>query len=176
MIQSLNRYSKYRAAWLLLALTAFTLALVALYFQHVLLLNPCVLCIYQRCALCGIVTAGIIGAIAPTTPLRFAGLVIWLYSAWQGLQLALTHVDIQLHPSPFITCDFFVDFPAWLPLDKWLPSIFSANSDCALRQWCFLSLEMSQWMIVIFGAYLVIAVIILLAQCSMLRKLDLFSC
>ncbi|KYP97336.1 disulfide bond formation protein B, partial [Sodalis-like endosymbiont of Proechinophthirus fluctus] len=110
MMQSLNLYSKNRAAWLLLALTSFALELVALYFQHVLLLNPCVLCIYQRCALYGIVAAGLVGAVAPATPLRFAGLAIWLYSAWKGLRLAMKHTYIQLHPSPFVTCDFFVNF------------------------------------------------------------------
>ncbi|OIV45968.1 disulfide bond formation protein B [Sodalis sp. TME1] len=175
MMQSLNRCSKNRAAWLLLALTAFALELVALYFQHVLLLKLCVLCIYQRCALYGVVAAGLVGAIAPATPLRFAGLAIWLYSAWQGLLLAMKHTDIQLHPSPFVTCDFFVSFPAWLPLDKWLPSVFSASGDCAVRQWHFLSLEMPQWMIVIFGAYLAVAAIILLAQFFPPRKRDLFS-
>lgn len=175
MMRSLNRCSKHRAAWLLLALTAFALELVALYFQHVMRLNPCVMCIYQRCALYGVVAAGLVGAIAPATPLRFAGLAIWLYSAWEGLLLAMKHTDIQLHPSPFVTCDFFVSFPSWLPLDKWLPSVFSASGDCAVRQWHFLSLEMPQWMIVIFGAYLAVAVVILLAQCFPPRKRDLFS-
>lgn len=173
MMQSLNRYSKKRRAWLLLALTAFTLELVMLYLHHVMLLKPCVLCIYQRCALFGIVAAGLVGAIAPATPLCFAGLAIWLYSAWQGLLLAIKHTDIQLHPSPFVTCDFFVRFPAWFPLEKWLPSVFSASGDCAVRQWYFLSLEISQWMIVIFGAYLAIAVIILIAHFFHPRKSDI---
>lgn len=48
---------------MLLALTAFTLELVALWFQHVMLLRPCVMCIYERCALLGIMFAGLIGAI-----------------------------------------------------------------------------------------------------------------
>ncbi|KYP97337.1 disulfide bond formation protein B, partial [Sodalis-like endosymbiont of Proechinophthirus fluctus] len=39
----------------------------------------------------------------------------------------------------------------------------------------FLSLEMPQWMIVIFGACLVVAAIILLAQFFPPRKRDLFS-
>lgn len=175
MMQSLNRCSKNRAAWLLLALTAFVLDLVALYFQYVLLLKPCVLCIYQRCAIYGVVAAGLVGAIAPATPLRFTGLAIWLYSAWQGLLLAMKHTDIQLHPTSFVTCDFAVNFPTWLPLDKWLPSVFSASGDCAVRCWHFLSLEMPQWMIVIFGAYLSVAAIILLAQFFPPHKCDFFS-
>lgn len=163
MMQSLNHCSKNRSTWLLLSLTAFALELVALYFHHIILLRPCVLCIYQRCALFGVIAAGLVGAIAPATPLRFVGLAIWLYSAWQGLILSVKHTNIQLHPSPFVTCDFFVSFPTWFPLDKWLPSVFSASGDCAVRQWHCLSLEMPQWMMIIFGAYLVVAVIILIA-------------
>ncbi|SNC58734.1 disulfide bond formation protein DsbB [Sodalis endosymbiont of Henestaris halophilus] len=174
MMQSLNRFSQSRAAWLLLSLTAFILELIALYFQHVLMLNPCVLCIYQRCALYGVISAGLVGAIMPGTWLRFAGLTIWLYSSWQGLLLAMKHTDIQLHPSPFVTCDFCVNFPTWLPLDKWLPSMFSPTGDCALRQWHLLSLEMPQWMIIIFSAYLLVAAIILLAQYFPSRKRNLF--
>lgn len=176
MMQSLNRCSKNRVAWLLLALTAFMLELLDLYLQHLLLLNPCILCIYQRCALYGVVAAGLVGAVAPATPLRFAGLMIWLYSVWHGLLLAIKHTNIQFHPSPFVTCDFLVNFPAWLPLNKWLPSVFSASGDCTVRQWHFLSLEIPQWMIIIFSTYLAIAAIILVAQCFPSRKCDLFPC
>ncbi|HEY0209659.1 disulfide bond formation protein DsbB [Acerihabitans sp.] len=175
MLQFFNRCSRGRGAWVLLALTALALELVALYFQHVMLLKPCVLCIYQRCALFGILGAGIVGAVAPSTPLRYGALIIWLYSAWEGLMLAMKHTDIQLNPSPFVTCDFFVSFPSWLPLDKWLPAIFSATGDCAVRQWHFMSLEMPQWMIVIFGAYLLVGVLVLVAQPFRPKKRDLFN-
>ena len=65
MLQYLNQCSRGRGAWLLMALTAFILELVALWFQHVMLLQPCVMCIYERCALFGIMGAGLVGAIAP---------------------------------------------------------------------------------------------------------------
>ncbi len=57
------------------------LEMVALWFQHVMLLKPCVLCIYERCALFGVMGAGLVGAIAPKTPLRYVAMVIWIYSA-----------------------------------------------------------------------------------------------
>lgn len=65
MLKFLNQCSRGRGAWLLLALTAFALEMVALWFQHVMLLKPCVLCIYERCALFGVMGAGLVGAIAP---------------------------------------------------------------------------------------------------------------
>ncbi|AKC60593.1 disulfide bond formation protein DsbB [Blochmannia endosymbiont of Camponotus (Colobopsis) obliquus] len=164
MLNSLNAYFKTRHAWLLLIISASTLEIIALILQHCMLFDPCVLCIYQRCTLYGIIAAGLIGAIAPNTPLRFIGIFIWLYNASQGLLLAKKHIDIQSNTSPFVTCDFFVDFPSWLPLDKWLPAIFSASGDCTEHKWFFLSLEMSQWMLIIFGIYLIACIFVLIAQ------------
>ncbi|VFS73396.1 Disulfide oxidoreductase [Kluyvera cryocrescens] len=104
------------------------------------------------------------GAIAPKSPLRYVAIFIWIYSAFRGLQLAWEHTMIQLHPSPFMTCDFMARFPSWLPLDKWLPQVFVASGDCSVRQWEFLSLEMPQWLVGIFAAYLIVALLVLIAQ------------
>lgn len=175
MLRYLNRCSKGRGAWLLLALTACALEMSALFFQHVMQLPPCVMCIYERCALFGVMGAGIIGAIAPKTPLRWVAVLIWLYSAWEGLRLSWEHTMIQLHPSPFVTCDFAARFPSWLPLDKWLPSVFVASGDCAVKSWSFLTLSMPQWMTGIFAAYLLVAALILIAQPFVTKKRDLFS-
>ncbi len=175
MLRYLNQCSRGRTAWLLLALTALALELVALWFQHVMGLKPCVMCIYERCALFGVMGAGIVGAIAPKSPLRWAGLAIWIYSAWEGARLSYEHTMIQLHPNPFTTCDFAARFPSWLPLDKWLPSVFVASGDCAERSWTFLTLSMPQWMIVVFAAYLIVAILVLIAQPLKPKRRDIFS-
>ena len=41
MLRFLNQCSRGRGAWLLMALTAFALEMVALWFQHVMGLKPC---------------------------------------------------------------------------------------------------------------------------------------
>ena len=98
MLRFLNQCSQGRGAWLLMAFTALALELTALWFQHVMLLKPCVLCIYERCALFGVLGAALIGAIAPKTPLRYVAMVIWLYSAFRGVQLTYEHTMLQLYP------------------------------------------------------------------------------
>ncbi|KOC89040.1 disulfide bond formation protein DsbB [Winslowiella iniecta] len=175
MLRFLNQCSRGRGAWLLMAFTAFALEMVALWFQHGMGLKPCVMCIYERAALFGVMGAGIVGAIAPKSPLRFAAIAIWLYSAWEGVRLAYEHTMIQLHPNPFVTCDFAARFPSWLPLDKWLPSVFVASGDCAERSWSFLTFSMPQWMLVIFAAYLAVGVLVLIAQPFKPKRRDLFS-
>jgi len=158
-----------------MAFTAFALEMVALWFQHGLGLKPCVMCIYERCALFGVMAAGLVGAIAPKSPLRYGALALWIYSAGKGVQLAWDHTMLQLHPSPFVTCDFAARFPDWLPLNQWLPQVFVASGDCAERQWEFLSLEMVQWLLGIFVAYLVVAILVLIAQPFKAKRRDLFG-
>lgn len=99
MLSFLNGCSKGRGAWLLLALSVIIFEGVALYFQHVMLLNPRVLCIYERCALFGILGAALIGLIAPSSrPLRYLAIIVWIYSSIEGVLLTWKHTMIQLYP------------------------------------------------------------------------------
>ncbi|MGA4365556.1 disulfide bond formation protein DsbB [Pantoea ananatis] len=175
MLRYLNQCSRGRGAWLLLALSALALELTALWFQYGLGFKPCVMCIYVRCALFGVVAAGLIGFLLPRSPLRLMAILVWIYSAWEGLRLSYEHTMILLHPNPFVTCDFAARFPTWLPLDKWLPSVFVASGDCSDRGWEFLSLSMPQWMIGVFAAYLLVGILVLIAQPLKPKRRDLFG-
>ncbi len=68
--------------------------------------------------------------------------------------------------APFTVPDlrFRRPLPNRLPLDKWLPQVFVASGDCSVRQWQFLSLEMPQWLVGIFAAYLLVAILVIVAQ------------
>ncbi len=148
-----------------MAFIALMLECAALYFQHVMKLQPCVMCIYERIALLGIIAAGLIGAIAPQNGLlRWLAIIVWIYSAWRGLDLAWEHTMLQLYPSPFASCDFFVNFPEWLPLNQWVPAVFEATGDCSVKQWVFLGWDMPQWLISVFAVYLLMAIIVTLSQ------------
>ncbi len=165
MWDSLYRFSTGRLAWFLMFLTTLGLELTALFFQHIMLLEPCVMCIYERVALFGIMGAALLGLCNPKQPaIRWSALVLWIYSAWQGLLLAWEHNQLQVNPSPFQTCDFMVRFPSWLPLNKWMPGIFEAYGDCAQDQWHWLGLTMPGWLIVVFAAYLIVAIVIALGM------------
>lgn len=157
--------AKRRLPWFILALSALAFELIALFFQYGLEMEPCVLCIYQRCAIWGIFAAGLLGTIKPGwLILRILAFMLWLYSAYQGLKFAFEHVAVQFTPSVYTICPLRPNFPEYLPLDSWLPGLFQASGVCGERVWQFLSLEMSQWMVVIFASYLVIAALVLLLQ------------
>ncbi len=174
ILQIFQRGSQERRVWLLLGITAFFLALSSIYFQHVMLLQSCVMCIYERCAIFGILGSSIVGVLAPKTPLRYVSIVLWIYSAGQGVQFSWKHTMMQLHSSALSTCNFFITFPSWLPLDRWLPMLFQASSNCENRQWTYFSLTIPQWLLGIFFIYIVIAVIMLVAQFVRIRRSDLF--
>ncbi|NQZ51738.1 MAG: disulfide bond formation protein DsbB [Moritella sp.] len=161
MYQFMSNLPKQRLPWVLLALTGMGLEASALFFQYVMELSPCVLCVYERVAMMGIIIAGLVGAIAPANPvMRFSGFALWFISAGYSLSLAIEHVDIQLNPSPFSTCDFFPNFPTWAPLHEWAPWLFNPTGFCDEISWQFLSYTMPQWLIVTSSIYLAVAAIV----------------
>ncbi|KJY83520.1 dihydrolipoamide acyltransferase [Vibrio galatheae] len=165
ILSSLKIFSKGRLPWALLLLSIVAFEACALFFQHVMMLAPCVMCIYERVAMFGIGGAAIIGLIAPNSlAARWLGFAAWGASAYQGLTLSLQHVDYQFNPSPFKTCDLFVTFPDWAPLNQWAPWLFEAYGDCSKVVWQFFDLSMPQWLVVIFSAYLIALVPFVLAQ------------
>ena len=161
MRSTLKNLSKQRWPWLLLAASALTLELCALYFQHVMDLSPCVMCVYERIPVLTIILTGLIGASAPQKLfIRLIAFSGWIVSAVWGLLLAIEHTDYQLNPSPFATCDFLPNFPSWAPLHQWLPWLFNPTGDCADIVWQFLGYSMPQWLIVSFSIYILIFTVI----------------
>lgn len=155
----ITQFAQSRVSWALLALTTIGLELTALFFQYGMHLSPCVLCIYQRLAIFGIFFAAIIGMVGHKTIFRYLAIIIWGISAVIGLQLATELVDMQTNPSPFSTCGFLPNFPSFLPLHEWLPSIFMPSGMCTDDVWGLWGLSMAQWMQVVFSLYLVSLVV-----------------
>ncbi|RQW63238.1 disulfide bond formation protein DsbB [Vibrio viridaestus] len=165
MLSTLKKISTGKTAWRLLFISALAFELCALFFQHFMKLEPCVMCIYERVAMWGVAIAALIGMMAPkVSVIRWLGLLAWLATSIKGTTLAWQHVQYQLHPSPFFTCDVFVQFPQWAPLNKWIPWMFEAYGDCSDIVWTFLTLSMPQWLVVVFSANVLFAVIFLISQ------------
>ena len=164
-------FSQQRLGWLLLLLSALGLELTALYFQYGMELDPCVLCIYQRVAVFGLMAAGMIGLIAPSAWIvRWLAMIAWGVAGVWGLLLAMRHAGIQFSETLDLSCSYFAEFPSWAKLDEWFPSVFLPTGFCGEIQWSFLDLSMPQWMVVLFSAYLVVLVTVLLSQLPFVRR------
>lgn len=160
-----KQFSQQRHAWLLLFICIIIFEACALFFQHVLILAPCVMCVYERVAMMGVAGAALIGFINPKSLLlRYAGLATWAYTAFRGFELAREHVGYQFNPSPFATCDIFPQFPSWAPLNQWAPWMFEPTGDCSKIVWQFLSLSMPEWLVIIFAGNLIAVAIIIISQ------------
>jgi disulfide bond formation protein DsbB len=154
-----------RFAWGLLFLSSLVLVAYALFSQHAMGLQPCIMCIYQRTAIFGIMFACIPVLIANNMLTRLFAFTVWGISAiWGGL-IAWEHYDIQNAANPFFaTCEIVPNFPAWLPLHEWLPNLFAATGDCGNIDWVFMDMSMPQWMMVVFAIYSAIWCVVLTSR------------
>jgi len=155
---------RLRLFWLAILVSALGLEATALFFQHVMKLDPCVLCVYERLAVAGIALTGLLGIVAPEQRvLRMFCYLLWAASVIWGLTLAMKHVGIQFGTSD-LNCEFFANFPSWFKLDEWLPAIFNPTGYCSDIQWQFLGLTMPQWLLVVYSGYLLLLLIAVLAE------------
>lgn len=165
LMQGINQLSRTKMPWALLALSSGGLLLAALYFQHVMDLQPCIKCIYQRTAVIGILIAALIPLIYNHLATRILAMFVWAYSAYEGLLSAREHIEVIFADDMFFAvCGFVPDFPSFLPLHEWIPSIFAATGSCEENSWQFMSMGMAQWLQIIFSAYLLVLAIVVVAQ------------
>ena len=142
------------ARWLNLAGFAACAAMMgyALYAEHVLLMEPCPLCVFQRMA---VIALGIVFLIAGlhhpagTTGRRlYAGLLFAAAAA--GIGVAGRHVWLQnLPPDKVPACgpgfDYIIDS---FPLADALKLIFTGSGECATVDWSLLGLSMPAWVVI----------------------------
>ncbi|WP_408609423.1 disulfide bond formation protein DsbB [Alteromonas pelagimontana] len=157
LVYGMSRWAEHKSAWLLLFLSSLALEIAALYFQYGLGLEPCIMCIYQRTAMYGIVFSSLLVLIFNNGITRMIGFAGWAVSAGWGWMIAREHVEILNASNPFFaSCEIIPNFPSFMPLHEWLPAVFAAKGDCTEDSWQFLDMGMAEWMIIIFGIYFVL--------------------
>ncbi len=123
----------------------------ALYAEHVLMLTPCPLCVFQRLA---VISLGIIFLIAsvqnPVGKGRYVYSVLIVLAAGAGIGVAARHVWLQHLPADQVpSCgpgfDYIIDA---FPLADALKMIFSGSGECASIDWQFLGLSMPAWVLI----------------------------
>ncbi|AWB67573.1 disulfide bond formation protein B [Saccharobesus litoralis] len=144
-----------RFIWFLVFASALGLEIVALIFQYGLGYEPCVKCVYTRVAVLGIALSAIPALINPKAlPLRLISYVcFWVCLVW-ALIIANDHIYMQRDVNPlFAVCESIPNFPNWMPLHEWLPSVFEVRGMCGDVNWQLFSLSMPEWMRVIYFIY-----------------------
>lgn len=123
----------------------------ALYAEHVLLLMPCPLCVFQRMA---VIALGVVFLVAALHHPRGGGrrvyAILVLLAAGAGVGVAGRHVWLQnLPPDQVPSCgpgfDYIIDS---FPLSEALRLIFTGSGECADVDWSFLGLSMPAWVVI----------------------------
>ena len=123
----------------------------ALYAEHVLYLDPCPLCVFQRIA---VIALGVIFLIAavhnPGKKGRRVYAILLGVAGAGGVAVAARHVHLQnLPPDQVPSCgpdlSYMLDT---LPLGDALRMVFEGSGECATVDWQFLGLSMPAWVLI----------------------------
>jgi protein dithiol:quinone oxidoreductase len=152
-----------RTANLLGFLACAALMAYALYSEHILGLEPCPLCIFQRVA---VIAVGVLFLIAAVhNPGKqgaiFYGILI-VVAALTGIGIAARHLWIQAQPPGTVAaCGAGLDYMMEiLPLQEVIATVLTGSGECGTVNWQFLGLAMPGWVLialVALGAWAVLA-------------------
>ncbi len=143
--------SRRQGNWLGFAVCVGMMA-YALYAQHVLELEPCNLCIFQRIAVVLVGLWFLIAAVhssASKTVRRVYGSLIGLSAAF-GVAVASRHIYIQSLPADQVpacgpSLDYMLDS---FPLGETLRLVFFGSGRCADIDWSLFGLSMPAWVLI----------------------------
>jgi protein dithiol:quinone oxidoreductase len=123
----------------------------ALYAEHVLGLEPCPLCVFQRVAVLAlgfVFLAAYVHKPARTGARIYGGLAVLAAGAGIGLawrQLWLQGLPADQVPECGPGLDFILDvFPFW----EAVTMVLRGSGDCAKVDWTFLGLSMAAWVLI----------------------------
>ncbi|MEM1111375.1 MAG: disulfide bond formation protein B [Pseudomonadota bacterium] len=152
--------------WLCVVAVGVALETVALYYQYVLGDEPCQVCIHVRIWVAGFTLVGLIMLVLPSTP--------WLTLVGQALTLACTVglwerckylLDLENGKGDG-ACSFFLGFPDWFALDRWIPFLFEVRNLCGFTPEMPFGISMAQYLIVVSTLLAITAAAALLVTLS----------
>ena len=132
----------------------------ALFFQHVLHLEPCPLCVMQRVLIVGVGFFALLGLLSRGRRGQTLAAALAGVSALAGAGVAGWHSWILKFPPESMSCGrpfqwFHDDFP----LATWLPKLFAGEGDCLALDWTFLGLAIPHLSLIAFVLLLAAAVL-----------------
>jgi protein dithiol:quinone oxidoreductase len=129
---------------------------IALYFQHVMYLEPCPLCILQRVAVIALGAIFLVGALHdPGRIGRRVYAALALLTAGIGAAIAGRHVWLENLPEDRIpACGPGLDYMLEnFPLMRALEMILRGSGECAEVAWTFLGISIPGWTLVAFVGF-----------------------
>ena len=157
----------FRRLFLSGAVGCAVLIAIALYFQYVMYLEPCPLCILQRMLLIAMGAVLLVGAIhAPLSGGQRIYAALTTLMAVVGAVVAGRHVWLQhLPPDQVPECGPGIEYMLKnFPLIQSMQMIFSGSGECAEVQWTLIGLSIPEWTLAIFVLMIGAGGVVLLAR------------
>lgn len=132
-------------------LTCAALMAYALYAQHVLELNPCPLCIFQRVA---VIAVGALFLMAALHDPSGKGSVVYgaliALAALIGIGISARHIWIQAQPPGSVAAcgadlDYLLEI---LPVTEVITKVLTGSGECGKVDWSLLGLSMPWWVLI----------------------------
>ena len=144
---------------LIVAAVVFAIA-GGLFFQHVLQLEPCPLCVLQRVVFIGVGIFAALGLLAKGARGQLVAALLAGVCALTGAGIAGWHSWILLYPPESMSCGRpFEWFHGDFPLAVWLPKLFAGHGDCLRVDWTFLGLAIPHMSLIAFVLLLAVTVL-----------------
>lgn len=145
----------------------------AYYFEYVMYLDPCPLCVVQRVITFAIGIYCLIAAIGQRwTTLQLMMMLLVVVTGAFGVWVADHHVWIQNLPEDQVpACGPDLAYMMeTLPMSELISRMLEGNGSCADVSWSFLSLSMPEWMRIWFAGYTLVGLACFSRIANHLRK------
>ena len=156
-------FSDSRRFFLLMGATGLGLIIVALFFEHMLLLEPCLLCYAQRACVYLVIFLSLVGFLHKNQSLiifrTYIGLVITIIVC--GILLSIRQLYLQNLPPELVpSCGPDIDYLfETLPVLEVFMLAIRGDGNCAEVLWSFLGISIPGWLLIAFSAQLIYSVV-----------------
>lgn len=138
---------------------ALTVSLLSIYFEFVVGLMPCALCISQRVAFFVLTLIFLLWCFVKRKAFDSLCFYSALIFTLLGLGFAVRQVYLQLFPHAAASCGpSFSTLIKFFPTSDIIHALFYGTHDCARVQWTFLHLSMAAWSMLAFLFVLVVLI------------------
>ena len=152
-----------RRFFVLLGATSLGLIIVALLFEHMLSLKPCLLCYAQRACVYLVILLSLIGFLHKNQSLTVfrSYIVIAITIIVCGISLSIRQLYLQNLPPELVpTCGPDIDYLfETLPILEVFMLAIRGDGNCAEILWSFLGISIPGWLMVAFCAQFVYAIV-----------------
>ncbi|MEO0439093.1 MAG: disulfide bond formation protein B [Pseudomonadota bacterium] len=143
-MQTIKKLLLSRAYWLVVALSGAALLAVALYYQHVLGDEPCQVCIQLRVWVAAFALLAVVMIWAPPQRWLQLSASILLFVCGAGVAERSFNLYQIENGRGEGSCEFFLGYPDWFALDKWIPEVFEVRNLCGYTPEMFYGLSMAE--------------------------------